>query len=222
MSKAFPIVVFDFDLTLTRWDTAERFFWWLLKRKPWRLALVLVAVPVLGPLFLFNVTRKWPIRFSVWVATLGRSAQDLSSLAQEHVEALFSSSEPVFLQAGLKQLQYHLEREHQVVIATGCLEPLAQKLLHRIGYGHVPLVASTLKPFLGGMVRHQHCFGVNKINMLTERGFAPPWAVAYTDHRSDLPVLERSEQWFLISPKADCISYIEHALAVKANVLAWR
>jgi phosphatidylglycerophosphatase C len=222
MSKPSPIVVFDFDLTLTHLDTSDRFFRWLLKREPWRLTLALVVAPILGPFFLFNTTRKWPIRFVVWLATLGRSAQGLASLAREHVEAIFAGAEPVFLQAGLEQLQSHLEQGHCVVIATGCLEPLAQRLLHQAGYGHVPLVASTLRPFLGGMVRHHHCFGPNKIDMLTERGFAPPWAVAYTDHRSDLPVLKHSSQWFLISPAPECINYIERALAIKANVLAWR
>jgi phosphatidylglycerophosphatase C len=184
--------------------------------------LVLVAVPVLGPFFLFKATRKWPIRFAVWVATLGKSAQALAFLAQEHVEAIFAGAEPVFLQAGLKQLQSHLELGHRVVIATGCLEPLAQRLLHQAGYGHVPLVASTLRPFLGGQARHHHCFGSNKIDMLTKRGFAPPWAIAYTDHRSDLPVLRHSAQWFLISPKPGCVIHIERVLATKANVLAWR
>jgi len=222
MSNASPIVVFDFDLTLTRWDTADRFFRWLLKREPWRLAMVLIAVPVLGPLFLFNSTRKWPVRFGVWVATLSTSAQELASLIEEHVEVIFAGVEPVFLQAGITQLHSHLEQGHRVVIATGCLELLAQNLLHRIGCGHVPLVASTLRPFLGGMVRDRHCFGPNKINMLTECGFAPPWAVAYTDHRADLPLLRHSAQWFLISPTPECLSHIERVLATKANVLAWR
>jgi len=223
MNDSSPIVVvFDFDLTLTQWDTANRFFRWLLKREPWRFALVLIAVPVLGPLFLSSVTRKWPIRFAVWVATLGKSVHDLAFLAQEHAEAIFAGAEPVFVEAGLKQLHSHLEQGHRVVIATGCLEQLAQRLLSQAGYGHVPLVASTVRPFLGGLVRHHHCFGANKINMLTERGFAPPWAVAYTDHRSDLPVLQHSRLWFLISPKPECVSYIERVLATKANVLAWR
>ena len=47
MSNA-PVVVFDFDLTLTYWDTADRFFRWLLRREPWRLLVVALALPVLG------------------------------------------------------------------------------------------------------------------------------------------------------------------------------
>lgn len=217
-----PVIVFDFDLTLTNWDTADRFFRWLLKRDPWRLAVVLVFLPLLGPLFLFRASRKWPIRFAIWVATLGRSAQDLERLAQEHTEAVFAAADPVFAPAGLEQLQAHLEQGHRVVIATGCLDVLARKLLHRAGYGHVPLVASTLRPFLGGMARNQHCFGRNKIPMLAERGFPPPWSTAYTDHHYDLPVLRLSQRWYLVSPKPSCIRQIEQTLAIKPTILAWR
>jgi phosphatidylglycerophosphatase C len=214
------VVVFDFDLTLTRWDTADRFFRWLLKRSAWRLALIVLALPFVAPLLLSATTRKWPIRFAVWVATLGRSDDDLARLVGEHVDAVFA--EPVFLEDGLAQLRSHLAQGHRVVIATGCLEPLARTLLQRAGFGHVPLVASTLRPFLGGRVRDRHCFGANKVPMLSERGFAPPWDVAYTDHHADLPVLQLSRVRFLVSPKRDCLARIERALAAKATVLAWR
>lgn len=222
MNEVAPIVVFDFDLTLTRWDTADRFFRWLLRRNPWRLALVLVLVPLLGPLFVFRATRKWPVRFAVWVATLGRSQQDLNQLAREHADIAFSGSPPVFLQAGLSCMQTHLDRGHRVVIATGCLDILARELLQRAGYAHVPLVASTMRPLLGGMARDRHCFGPNKVPMLTERGFAPPWEVAYTDHHCDLPILRLSRQHYLVSPRPECVVRIERALSAKTVILAWR
>lgn len=42
------VVVFDFDLTLTRWETGRRFFKGLLRRQPWRLGALIVALPLLG------------------------------------------------------------------------------------------------------------------------------------------------------------------------------
>ncbi len=222
MNQESRVVVFDFDLTLTRWDTADRFFRWMLRRDPWRFALILVALPILGPLLLARSTRKWPIRFAVWVATLGRSSDSLSVLADEHIQSLPMGHASVFLPAATEQLQAHMDQGDQVVIATGCVEALAQALLRRAGFGHVPLVASTLRPFLGGLVRDQHCFGPNKIPMLSARGFAPPWAIAYTDHHVDLPVLRLSSERYLVSPKPKCIARIEQALGIKANILAWR
>ena len=222
MSEQTPVVVFDFDLTLTRWDTSDRFFRWLLRRDAWRLALVVAALPVVGPLFVSNRTRKWPIRYAVWIATLGRTPAALPGLVEAHLDALGGERDAVFLPEALARLRSHLDAGHRVVVATGSLEVLARALMIRAGLDDVPLVASTLRPFLGGLVRDRHCFGPNKIPMLAERGFAPPWAVAYTDHHADLPVLALSTERFLVSPKPQCRARIEQALRIEATVLAWR
>lgn len=222
MRERTPVVVFDFDLTLTRWDTADRFFRWLLRRDLWRLAMVLAAAPLLGPLLLVASTRKWPIHFAVWAATIGRTPACLSALAEEHIGLLATPHESVFVPAALQCLHAHLAEGHHVVIATGCLEPLAQALLRHVGLDSVPLVASTLRPFLGGLASDQHCFGPNKVSMLTARGFAPPWAITYTDHRADLPILALSAKRYLISPTPKCRARIEEALATEIDILMWR
>jgi phosphatidylglycerophosphatase C len=222
MRSEVPVVVFDFDLTLTAWDTAGRFFRWLLLREVWRLGLVLIALPALGPLLIAKSTRKGPVRFAVWVATLGRTQQHLRALARRHAQLLFSQAQPVFFRDGLARLQYHLEQGHTVVIATGCLEVLAKALLSRAGFGHIALVGSTMRPFLGGMASHQHCFGPNKVSMLTERGFAPPWAIGYSDSESDLPVLHHCQESYLVNAKAKCVLLVGQRVAGKVNTLAWQ
>jgi phosphatidylglycerophosphatase C len=58
--------------------------------------------------------------------------------------------------------------------------------------------------------------------MLSARGFSPPWAIAYTDHHADLPVLELSVERFLVNPKPACLARIKRALAVEIAVLSWR
>ena len=215
-------VVFDFDLTLTRWDTADRFFRWLLKRDFWRLALALAAAPILGPLLLSARTRKWPVRYAVWVATLGRTHEDLAVLAREHADEVFGGAHGVFMPDALECLRSHLAQGHRVVVATGCLEILARELLGRAGLADLPLVGSTLRPYLGGLARHEHCFGPNKIPMLSTRGFAPPWTVTYTDHPCDLPVLKLSSERYLINPKPDAVALIRRELAGESTVLTWR
>lgn len=222
MSKSSTVVVFDFDLTLTRWDTADRFFRWLIQRDTWRSSTILAALPILGPLYLVRSFRKWPIRFAVWIATLGRTSADMSELAEEHIRTLPMGWHSVFIPAAVEQLQAHMEQGHTVVIATGCLEPLAQALLRHAGLDSVPVVASTLRPFLGGLARDLHCSGSNKVSMLTARGFAPPWDAAYTDHSMDLPLLRSSVERNLVSPTPKCLAHIEQALAGQANILPWR
>lgn len=222
MSETSAIVVFDFDLTLTRWDTAERFFRWLVLRDLWRLLLVLSAVPVLVPLLLLKPTRTVPARFAVWVATLGRAPNDLPALVESHIQSLPEGHASVLVPAAVERLQAHVAQGDRVVIATGCAEPLAKALLNHAGLSHVPLVASTVRSFFGGLVSHQHCFGSNKISMLSSRGYAPPWAIAYTDHSADIPMLRLSAERYLVNPEPKCLTRIEQALACKATVLSWR
>ncbi|WP_256774515.1 MULTISPECIES: HAD family hydrolase [unclassified Stenotrophomonas] len=216
------VVVFDFDLTLTRWETASRFFKGLLRRAPWRLSILLLALPVLGPLLLASHTRRLPTRFGVWLATFGRSRHALEALAASHAEAVFDGDEVLFIDAAVAHLRQHQADGARVVIATGCWEPLARALLARGGLGDVPLVASTLRPAWGGWVSDQHCLGANKIPMLAARGYPPPWAMAYTDHHADLPLLRNSARWYLVSPKAGCLRRIEDALQSPARILDWR
>ena len=58
--------------------------------------------------------------------------------------------------------------------------------------------------------------------MLTERGFAPPWAIGYSDSESDLPVLHHCEQSYLVNAKANCILVVGQRVAGKVNFLAWQ
>lgn len=214
-------VVFDFDHTLTSWDSADRFFRWLIRRSPWRLALVVVSLPVLGPLLLPRATRRIPIRFAVWVATLFRSEERIASLVRKHVAEIAAVGEALVLREALIRVREHLELGHTVVVATGSLEVLARQYLAESGLGHVPVVGSTLRPFLLGMASREHCFGAGKVPMLTQRGYPPPWAVTYTDHECDLPLIGHSSECFLVNPRPQAIRAISERLSFTPTVLSW-
>ncbi|MDD2468745.1 MAG: haloacid dehalogenase-like hydrolase [Desulfobulbus sp.] len=215
-------IVFDFDHTLTPWDSSERFFRWLLKRSPWRSALVLVSIPFLAPLLLGKNTRTLPVKFAVWTATLGRSDDAVSALVKEHVAEIVARRQSLILQDGIRQLNRHLAQGHRVVVATGSLEALGRELLDQSGLAHIPMVGSSLKPFMWGMVAHQHCYGPRKIPMLTERGYPPPWVATYTDHECDLPVMRQSAACFLVNPRPKAVRIIADELSITPEVLLWR
>jgi phosphatidylglycerophosphatase C len=215
-------IVFDFDHTLTSWDSSDRFFRWLIKRSLWRVGLVVLSLPVTGPLLIPRATRRIPIRFAVWVATISQSNERLTSLASKHVAEIAEGGESLMLREASNQLRRHLELEHTVVIATGSLEILARQYLEQSGLGHVPLVGSSLKPFLLGMASNEHCFGDRKIPMLAQRGYPPPWAVTYTDHECDLPVIGHSRECFLVNPRPKAILAISERLSFTPTVLSWR
>ena len=215
-------VVFDFDHTLTSWDSSGRFFRWLLTRSPWRMALAIVCLPLFAPILPFEGKRKPIVRLAVWAATFGRSRDDIAALARKHVAEFAALGQPLVLRDGARQLEQHLEQGHRVVIATGSLEVLAREFLDQSGLGHIPLVGSSLKPLMWGMTTHEHCYGPRKIPMLARRGYPPPWTVTYTDHECDLPVIGQSAEFFLVNPKPQAIQAVTHALASKPQVLAWQ
>ncbi len=217
-----PIAVFDFDHTLTSRDSAAGFFIWLLCRSPLRL---LIAVPVtllLSPLGLGAHTRGIPLRFAVWLATFGRSHEQLRALARAHVVQATARGGSFLRAEGRAQLLHHQAQGHAVVIATGALEYLAQEILAKEDIHDVTVVGSSLRRFLGGMIADQHCYGDQKICMLRERGVNPPWNFAYSDSAADLPLLRAGTTQFVVNPTDRTAAYLKGVLGASATVVTWR
>jgi phosphatidylglycerophosphatase C len=215
------LAVFDFDHTITPWDTAARFFFWLMWRRPWKAGFALIALPFLGPLLAFRHTRKVPIRFGAWVATLGVSHAQLPDLARMHIREVTERGEKFVRSDARARLNDHLAQGHEVVVATGCLEVLAREILMIEGLGTVAVVGSSVRRYFGGMVVLEHCFGERKIPMLAARGFVAPWDFAYSDHRADLPLLLRGKQQYLVNPLPKCASVLSPALGKTATLVSW-
>jgi phosphatidylglycerophosphatase C len=213
--------VFDFDHTLTTWDTAARFFGWLLRRAPGKMLLAAPVALLLGPLVLFVRTRRVPIRFLVWVATFGQSQEQLRALAKLHVAEVVARGESFVRQDARAQIQLHQSQGHVVVVATGALECLAGEILTREGIVNVTVVGSSLRRFLGGMVVNQHCYGARKIPMLQDRGFDPPWAFVYSDHEADLPLLKAGATQVVVNAKPATARYLLSVLGPTASVVTW-
>jgi phosphatidylglycerophosphatase C len=213
--------VFDFDHTLTTWDTAARFFGWLLRRAPWKMLLAAPVALLLGPLALIARTRRVPIRFLVWVATFGHSQEQLRALAKLHVAEVVERGESFVRQDARAQILLHQTQGHIVVVATGALECLAGEILTREGIVNVTVVGSSLRRFLGGMVVNQHCYGARKIPMLQYRGFDPPWAFVYSDHEADLPMLKAGTTQVVVNAKPETAHYLLSVLGSSASAVTW-
>lgn len=216
------MVVFDFDHTMTDRDCSARFFRWLIHRERWRTAAAAVALTGLAPLWLHRRTRRYPVRVAVWIATLARSHEDIEALAAEHVAALHEQGERVLREDARAELQGHLRRQRPVAIATGALQVLVETILVAEQVDGVVVVGSSLRPWIGGMVADQYCFGRHKPVMLAERGIEAPYACVYTDHSDDLPLLERTEQRFAINPRPACWARMQHRFGGSVQSLRWR
>jgi len=217
-----PTAVFDFDHTLTSWDTAARFFVWLLRRSPLRLLIGAPVALLLGPFAAFRRTRRVPLRFAVWLATFGRGHEQLRALAVRHIAQVTADGERFLREEARAQVISHQSHGHTVVIVTGALEYLAREILANAGIENVTVVGSSLRSFLGGMIADQHCFGERKIPMLRERGIDPPWSFVYSDSEADLPLLRAGSRQFLVNPTARTAAYLIPILGRSATVVRWR
>jgi phosphatidylglycerophosphatase C len=217
-----PTAVFDFDLTLTPWDTAGRYFGWLLRRSPWKMLAGAPVALLLSPLAAFHRTRKGIIRGAVWWATFGYDHEQLRGLAKLHVAEVKAREGSFLRKDGRRQIASHQAQGHNVVIATGALEILVCEILNAEDIRQVSVVGSSMRRFLGGMVARQHCYGAPKITMLRERGFEPPWAFVYSDHEADLPLLRAGATQFVVNPKPGTAAQVLAELGSSACVVNWR
>ena len=215
------VVVFDFDHTLTTFDTGSAFFAWLLKRDIWRILLLALMLPLLLPLVILRRTRKLFVRAAVWVGTLGRSQHDIDLLCDKFANERIKSGNTIFHRDGLARLRLHESQGHTVVIATGTLSALATALLKRAAIADVIVVGSSMRHFLFGMIAHEHCYGQQKVRMLEQRGFTAPWSAAYTDHESDFWLLEKSRERYLVNPKPKATAAFELKFNAKPSILRW-
>ncbi len=132
------------------------------------------------------------------------------------------SGEAFLLQHARDRIAQYQSERHEIVIATGALEVLAQEILSAEQIVGVTVVGSSMRPLLGGLAVNQHCYGPNKIPMLSQRGFPPPWAFVYSDHRDDLPIFENGRERFVINPRPKCATELQASLGSSATVLSWR
>jgi phosphoserine phosphatase len=217
-----PVAIFDFDYTLTACDTTARFIRWLLWRSPWRLGLILVAAPVITPMLIVTWGRKLAVRLVAWVATFGLSHERLTALVNVHVATVLNCGKTFLLQDARRRIAYHHANGHAVVIATGAFDVLAAAILAAEEVQGVAVVGSSVRRSFWGMVVNQRCYGVNKVHMLRERGYASPWAFVYSDHQNDLPLFEHGLERFVINARPECAARLLAVLGSSAGFLSWR
>ncbi|MCB1602242.1 MAG: haloacid dehalogenase-like hydrolase [Xanthomonadales bacterium] len=170
---------------------------------------------------MFRRTRKVPLRFGAWVATLGISHARLRVLAGAHLSEVLERGETFVRDDALARINHHLAEGHEVVVATGSLEVLAREILLAEGLSAVIVVGSSVRRYFGGMVVLEHCFGEHKIPMLAARGFVEPWDFVYSDHQADLPLLLRGKKRYLVNPQPSCASRLIAELGATATVVSW-
>ncbi|GAB3307895.1 haloacid dehalogenase-like hydrolase [Luteimonas notoginsengisoli] len=216
-----PLVVFDFDHTLYDGDSGSHLVMWLVRRHWWRKLAALLAAPVLLPMVAWLPTRRRGISGFLWIATFGTHGRaQMDALIDRYVAANTAGIRARLLPAALKVLHSHRSRGDRVLVATGAPPELARAILDFVAHEGLPVIGSLGKPFLGGFVTDQHCHARNKMRMIWDAGY-DRIAIAYSDSRADLPLLQAASHPVVVNPKQNAVEVFRRVLPPGTPVLNW-
>jgi phosphoserine phosphatase len=192
-----PVVVFDFDGTLTSRDSLVDFSFAYARAHPARLPFVILLAPV--SMLLLARSQKAAGSVLLWAMTVGVSPRSFVRALRRYARSTLRrhTREPVFL-----ELERQLDAGARVVIATGSLPVLVRELLLARGIARIPVAGSKLKRCLGGFVSRTHCTGQVKVDELERRFGITSWTAVYTNSISDRALMSRAQQITLVCPSS--------------------
>lgn len=211
-------VVFDLDRVLLGGDAATLFLRGRLRQAPHRLLLLLLAAPLLLPAALVPQVRSLAARLMTRIAVGGRRESDVEAVASAYGEALSRKPEAAVADA-IACVREHQRQGEVVVVATGCEETLARGFLAAIGLGDLDVVGSTGRLWPPRVAR---AMGEAKVALLAERGYPPPYAAAYSDSPSDLPLFAATPRPVLVNADGKATQRVERTLGRRPETRTWR
>jgi phosphatidylglycerophosphatase C len=211
-------VVFDLDKVLLGGDASTLFLHGRLRQAPYRLPLLLFAAPLLIPGALIPQVRPLAARLMTRIAVGGRQEADVDAVASAYGEVLSRKPEAAVADA-IACARQHQRDGDVVVVATGCEETLARGFLAAIGLGDLDVVGSTGRLWPPRVAR---AIGESKVQLLSDRGYPSPWAAAYSDSASDLPLFSGTPRPVLVNAGEKAARQVERTLGRRPEVRTWR
>jgi phosphatidylglycerophosphatase C len=215
------VVIFDLDHTLIHCDSFTAFCRYLILRRWWRVGLTLVLGPAIAGLWVARRTRILGGSALIWIGTVGMDHAEFHALMDGHVAERFGKETELVCRSAVRELQSHVTDGARVVVVTGSLVALAERVCKSIGAERVEVVGSTLRSWMGGWVADQHCFGPHKVVMLADRGTLPRWDCVYTDSAADIPILEGATRRVVVNPRPNDRVRIEARLGADFEIVEW-
>jgi phosphatidylglycerophosphatase C len=215
------VVLFDFDGVIVRHQTLELFFRERLSGLGrWRLLLALPLLPFV-PLLVGGVAgNRFLGRVFLRVTTFGRSESACRRLMDAFGRA-YARRPGVFCRDAVATLRRHIDAGDRVVIVTGNDRQMVEAMLDEVNLGGYELAASQTRAGLFGMRFLSHNVHHAKVRTLDRAGIPRPWAIAYGDSLSDVPLLKAAEAARLVNPTPKTLKKASRLLGGKLEVLHW-
>ncbi|MBA3797681.1 MAG: haloacid dehalogenase-like hydrolase [Geodermatophilaceae bacterium] len=198
---AVPCAAFDLDGTLVRGSSFGQFVRLLIGRSPLRLMVAVIAAPVTGLLAVAPLTRRGSGAAYVWLATFGRTEQELRRRARTFATWHAGAESGNQIDIALRRLAEHQQAGHLVVVLTAAVEPVASEVVRALGIPGVEVVAPSLRPFLNGWIPNAGRKGAGKVDRLRAAGHQLPVDHAYTDSPDDVALLLVARHRYAVEPR---------------------
>ena len=208
-------VVFDLDKVLLGGDASTLFLRGRLRQRPRRAVPLLLAAPVLLVAAAVPQLRPLGARLMTRLAVGGSRGSDVEEIAAAYRSVLTVRPEAAVAEA-IACVRTHQRAGERVVVATGCEETLARGFLAAVGLGDLDVVGSKAS------VPVRRAMGESKVDLLTERGYPPPWTAAYSDSPSDLPLFAGTPRPVLVNADEKAARTVERTLGRRPETRTWR
>lgn len=215
------LVISDFDRTVYADDSGTQLITWLLSRKCWRLLAAVLVSPLIAPLWIRAGTRRHAISAYLWIGTVGIRGVDVNRVVERFAAGRGERLRRRLRREGVDALRAHRGAGDEVVVLTGAPAELVKRILAADFGDPVRVIGSTCRRFLGGLIIDAHCYGRHKLVMLHETGYTAPPTIAYSDSKTDLPVLSRAFKPIVINPRGPHIRTFRRALGADVEIRHW-
>lgn len=215
------VVLFDFDGVIVRHQTLELFFRERVAGLGrWRLLLALPVVPFIPLLAPTVAGSRFLGRLFLRVVTFGRREATYRRLV-DAFGRIYARRPGVFLRDAVLAMRRHMDAGDRVIIVSGNDLTLVEAILDEVGISGYELMASQTRGGLFGVHFVRHNVEGVKVTTLDRAGVPRPWAVAYTDSLSDVPMLRAADAAVLVNPSRKMEKKAAKALGDKLSVQHW-
>ncbi len=194
--------VFDLDGTITCNDTYLSFLVAFLKHHPYRLAYCW-SLPFSIILYKLKFRdNAWLKKKFLGAIAGGTSRNEMNSFISHFINDVV---EPKMRQNALNQIEFHKESGHILILATASFDFYVEELGHRLGFDAIICTHATWNENnrLLGDISGKNCYAQYKLQKVIqhiENNDNINYTVAYTDHHSDLPLMEWVNEAIAVNP----------------------
>lgn len=192
--------VFDLDRTITRFGTYTPFLLFTAWRRDRRRLIGVAIVLGLMGLYRLGLVDRGRLKELMFELLVGAISQDE---LRPYVNAFVSFVIERGVRPGaLATIDFEKRNGARLVMATAAPDIYADTIAERLGFSQVIATRLLIQDgIVHPRIADGNCYGERKLQRFDEGIFGPSYLVFYTDDASDLPMVGRVDQGFIVNPR---------------------